>query len=136
MTRSDLILGTIRTGVPGAVGAFLAWLVAQIPAVADYIAMTEAQLATLGFAGTSVEGLLSAAIIGLIIAAYYWAVRKIGAKYPSVEKWLLGSAKQPVYFTPADAHIVTDSIPVPESREAVQTAGDSVIVAENQEVLR
>lgn len=132
-SRNDRILGTIRTAVPGAVGVFIAWLIGKIPAVADYISMIDRQLD--GMAVT-VQGLLTAAVTGLVIAAYYWLVRKVGDKYPEVEKWLLGSAKQPVYFQPADAQVVKQSIPVPDEREAELTAGDSVVLEQSKHEVR
>lgn len=128
MTRSDKIIGTIRTYVPSAVGFFLAWLIAKVPAVADVIAGIDQQLMEAGFVGTTVSGLLVAITTALIVALYYWLVRTIGQRYPMVERWLLGSAKQPLYFQEADAAVVADAIPVPEYRDAQQTAGSSVII--------
>lgn len=128
MTLSDRIVGTIRTAVPGAVGVFIAWLIGKIPAVAAYITQADALLATLDLGGMTVQGLLTAAVTGLIIALYYWLARKAGDRWPVVERWLLGSAKQPVYFKPDRDEQVMDAVPEPAAREVTGTAGDSVIV--------
>lgn len=98
MTRQDLILATIRTAVPGVVGAALAWLITQIPAVADVIAAIDGVL-TQSMPGTTVIGLLNLIVLGLVIAAYYWAARELGKRRPIVERFLLGSAKTPGTYT-------------------------------------
>lgn len=97
-TRQDLILATIRTAVPGAVGYLLAQLVAAVPVVADWIAWLDAQIAATGYPDLSVLTLLSAAVVGLVIGAYYWIVRKLGQRWPIIERWLLGSAQKPVAY--------------------------------------
>lgn len=96
-TRQDLILATIRTAVPAAVGWALAWLISRIPAVADFIALVDGVLAQ-SAPGYSVTILLTAAAIGLVTAAYYWVVRELGARWPIVERFLLGSVRQPVAY--------------------------------------
>lgn len=97
LTRQDLILATIRTAVPAAVGWFIAWVIARIPAVADVIATIDKVLAT-SAPGYTVAVILNAACIGLVVAAYYWAVRVLGKRWPVIERFLLGSAKQPTYI--------------------------------------
>jgi hypothetical protein len=99
-TRQQLILATIRTAVPAAVGWVLAWLISRIPAVGDIIATVDGVLAT-SAPGYTVSLVLTAACVGLVTAGYYWGVRELGRRWPLVERFLLGSAKQPVYVMPA-----------------------------------
>ncbi|MFI8593718.1 hypothetical protein ACIGCK_04720 [Microbacterium sp. NPDC078428] len=98
MTRQDLILATIRTGVPAAVGWLLAQLITLIPVIGNGIASIDRILAT-SAPGFTVSYILEAAAIGAVVAAYYWAVRKLGQRWPIVERFLLGSAKQPVAYS-------------------------------------
>ena len=97
MSRQDLILATIRTAVPAAIGAFIAWVIARIPAVADIITTVDGILAE-SAPGFTVVGILGAICIGLVTAAYFWIVRQIGQRWPIVERFLLGSAKQPIGY--------------------------------------
>lgn len=98
-TRQDLILATIRTAIPGAVGWGLAWLIARIPAVADIIATIDGVLAT-SAPGFTVVAILNLIAIGVVVGAYYWIARKLGARWPIVERFLLGSSKAPTAYTP------------------------------------
>ena len=126
-TRQDLILATIRTAIPAAVGAFLAWLISRIPAVADVIAATDGVLAEAapGFKLTT-AGLLAAACIGLVTGAYYWAAREAGKRWPIVERFLLGSVRQPVTYVDgrADGVQVITTLPDPSTatRDEYQSA--------------
>lgn len=86
----------IRTYVPILVGAILGWAITQFTAVANAIAWLDAQLPSI-FPGTDWRDLLNAAAIAAVTALYYWGARKIGAKFPNVEKWLLGSSAVPNY---------------------------------------
>lgn len=102
-TRSDLIIATIRTAIPGAIGWLIAWLIARIPVVADVIAWIDGVLAT-SAPGYTVVVLLNLVAVGLTIAVYYRAVRWSGQRWPGIERWLLGSAMQPVYTVQERAH--------------------------------
>lgn len=95
-TRHDLILATIRTAVPAALGWLLGWAIAQIPAIADYIAAADLLLTQSGV-GQSVAALLNAAGVAAAVALYYWIARRLGAKWPALERWLLGSSATPTY---------------------------------------
>lgn len=86
----------IRTYVPLAIGAILGWAIVQFTVVADAIAWLNAQIPVI-FPGTDWRELLDAAAIAAVTALYYWGARKIGARWPKVEKWLLGSSATPVY---------------------------------------
>ncbi|MBM3716234.1 MAG: hypothetical protein FJW64_10990 [Actinobacteria bacterium] len=101
LTRQAIIIATIRTAIPGAVGWLLAMLIARIPAVADVIATVDVVLAASapGVPGLTVAALLNAALVGLAVAAYYWLARELGRRWPIVERFLLGSAQQPIYAT-------------------------------------
>jgi len=96
MIRQDLIIATVRTAVPGAVGYLLAQLIAAIPAVADWIVTVDEVLAV-SAPGVTIVALVNAGAIALVIAAYYWVARELGRHFPVLERFLLGSAKTPTY---------------------------------------
>lgn len=124
-TRQDLILATIRTAIPAAVGWALAWLIARIPAVADAITVVDGILAE-SAPGYSVIVLLNAIAVGLIVALYYWAARELGSRWPIVERFLLGSVRQPVTYIDGRAEgvqvITTLPDPATSTREEYQSA--------------
>lgn len=99
MTRQDQIIAVIRTGVPALVGSLLAFVIAHVPFVASAIAWTDAQLSGYGLPGVVL--VLQALIVALIVAGYYWLARRVGARWPAVEKWLLGRSATPLYHRPA-----------------------------------
>lgn len=86
----------IRTYTPIAVGAILGWLIATYTIVADALAWLDANVTAI-FPGTDWRELLNAAAIAAVTALYYWGARQIGRRWPSVEKWLLGSSAVPLY---------------------------------------
>ena len=128
MTNHDRILGTIRTFTPAAVGAFLAWLVSKIPAVAEWLAGVDALLSQGDFGGATAQGILTALAIGGFTALYYWLVRVLSPRWPWLEA-LLGSKKTPVFMIQSEEEKVTETIEEHEDREVVETAGESVIIA-------
>jgi len=91
MTIKERLAGYIRTIVPVLYGLAISWLVSRVPAVQDALDFLSETL------GTDVTAALGFLVTGLVIAGYYWAARKIGARFPAVEKWLLGSSLVPVY---------------------------------------
>ena len=93
MTINDRIIATIRTGVPALWGMFWAWLIAQIPAVADVLAWLSE------WAGEDVYRLIELALTGLVIAGYYFVARWAGERWPWLERWLVGRSLVPVYVT-------------------------------------
>lgn len=97
MTRQDLIIATIRTAVPGAVGYLLALLIGAIPAVREWIDNIDLLLQA-SAPGTTVVALLNVLVVGLAIAAYYWLARELGRRVPALEKWLLGRSATPSYI--------------------------------------
>lgn len=86
----------IRTYVPIAIGAILGWLIATYTFVADLIRGLDVNVATY-LPGTDWRELLNAAAIATVTALYYWGARQVGRRWPSVEKWLLGSSAVPQY---------------------------------------
>lgn len=86
----------IRTYVPLAVGAILGWLLVKFTVIATAIAWLDVQLPSI-FPGTDWRELLNAAAIAATTALYYWGARKIGARWPAAERWLLGSSAVPNY---------------------------------------
>lgn len=131
VNMNDRIIAYIRTGTPAAVGAFLTWLISRIPAVADWLVILDGQLADLfGGLDVTVSGLLTAIVFGLVTTGYYAAARWLGAKFPAVEKWLLGRSAIPVYLTPQNAETVTETVPVPAERKASVTFGEDVVITE------
>lgn len=83
----------IRTYVPLIVGSILGWLLASYTWLSDALAVVAAILPP----GTDWRQLLNAAAIAAVTALYYWGARKIGQRWPAVEKWLLGSSATPNY---------------------------------------
>ena len=75
----NLALSLIRTYVPLAVGAFVAWLLTLGVDISD-----------------SVQASVVVALTGLLQAIYYTAVRLLESKFPVVGK-LLGASSAPKY---------------------------------------
>ncbi len=127
ITRQAIIIATIRTAIPAAIGWLLAWLIGRVPVVADIIATVDSTLAAAapGVPGLTVAALLNAAAIGAVVALYYWAARILGRRWPIVETFLLGSSQQPVYAKQnADGVYDITGLPDPSksTREDFQTA--------------
>lgn len=97
MNISDRIIATIRTGVPALVGLILAQLIAHVPVVAEIITFIDRELSLIT-EGVPVAQILAAAATAGVIAAYYYAARLVGARWPVVEKWLLGRSVVPIYI--------------------------------------
>lgn len=77
---SDAIVGTIRTAVPTLVGTFVAWLFGLGVQV-----------------DSDGEKALSAALVALLVAAYYALATLLERKVNPAFGWLLGIAKAPAY---------------------------------------
>jgi hypothetical protein len=88
---SDRITALIRTLVPALYGVGITWLIGRFPAVQDALAWLSA---TIGFDASAA---ISLALTALVIAGYYWIARTLGARFPSLEKWLLGRSVVPTY---------------------------------------
>ena len=100
MTDNKPILPTIdplaylRTAVPVWWGSLLAFLAAQIPAVANLFAFIDAQ------AGAGWREIVGFVATAAVIFGYYWVARQIGRRWPAAEKWLIGSSARPIYVEP------------------------------------
>lgn len=103
----------IRTYVPLLIGMLLGWLITSYTAVADVLASADELLVAAG-ASVNARTLLDALAIALVTAAYYWTARQIGRRWPSLERWLLGSSAQPVYGL-AQAEIVDADITITDN---------------------
>lgn len=92
---NDRIIATIRTLVPALWGLALSWLISQWPVVATVLDWLTAQL------GADVRTIIGLALTGLVIAGWYWLIRKLGEWFPAAQKWIerlgLGSSKTPTY---------------------------------------
>lgn len=120
-TRQELILATIRTAVPSAVGWLLAQLIARIPVVDDVIRQIDVVLAE-SAPGFTVRVVLNAAAVALVVAVYYWAVRQLGRRWPLVERFLLGSARQPTYIDARSSTTVPVITTLPDPATSTRSA--------------
>lgn len=130
LTRQAIILATIRTAVPAAIGWLIAQLIAQVPIVAQLILSLDGILAdAVPGSALTVSTLINAAAVGLVVAAYYWLARELGRRWPIVERFLLGSSRQPLYATQdADGVFSITGLPDPSemTREQWQNAARAI----------
>ena len=94
MNVQDRITALIRTLVPALYGVGITWLIGRFPAVQDGLAWLSSTV------GVDVSAALSLIITALVIAGYYWVARALGARFPALERWLLGRSVVPVYTSP------------------------------------
>jgi hypothetical protein len=128
MTDNKPILPTIdplaylRTAVPAAWGSLLAFLAAQIPIVAQLFTFIDQQF---GEGWRQLSGFVATAAV---IFGYYWVARQIGRRWPTAEKWLIGSSSQPIYVEPhADATVEVRNPSWTAEEQAEQDARDAVV---------
>lgn len=88
---SDQVASWIRTNVPYAIAAALAWLAANAGIVVDEKTSQGLMLGT----------------AGLVLAVYYAAARKLEQRWPGAG-WLLGLAKAPKY-PESGRHVAIDA---------------------------
>jgi hypothetical protein len=93
MTVSDRIAALIRTIVPALYGVAITFLIGRFPVIQDGLHWLSTTL------GTDASAAIQLFITALVIAGYYWVARKLGARFPVLEKWLLGSSLIPTYAT-------------------------------------
>lgn len=120
MTNQDRIIALIRTAVPSLYGAALAWAISLLPFMQtafDWLSATFEQDVV-----SAIESVFTVACI----AAFYWVARKAGARWPGLEKWLLGRSLVPIYETDG-VYVVYK--PSPED-EAAFAAGETRRVQE------
>lgn len=91
MTNQDRIIALIRTLVPALYGVALAWVIGRFEWVQEALDWLTVQL------GADVSALIQGVLVAAVIAGYYWVARKLGARFPWLERWLLGRALIPVY---------------------------------------
>lgn len=94
MIVSDRIAALIRTLVPALYGVGITWLIGRFPVVQDGLAWLSETL------GTDVSAAISLVLTAGVIAGYYAVARKLGARFPALERWLLGSSLVPSYSKP------------------------------------
>lgn len=108
MTVSDRIAALIRTLVPALYGVAITFLVGRFPIIQDGLHWLSGTL------GTDASAAIQLFVTALVIAGYYWAARKLGARFPVLERWLLGSSLVPQYTTnPPPVVGVDTGIPTP-----------------------
>ena len=81
----------LRTLVPALWGSLLAFLAGLTPASAAALSFIDTQF------GEGWRNLTAALATAAIIFAYYWVARQIGRRWPSAERWLIGSSRAPIY---------------------------------------
>lgn len=131
---SDLIVALLRTIVPAWWGSLVAWFLAQLAGILP------GQITT-ALADALAADVVRAAVVAIVIGAWYWAWRKLS---PHVPDWLvrlaLGSVRTPTYtLTPAatsadgQAHVITT---VPDldsaSAEEIEEAATQLLALADQ----
>lgn len=91
MNLSDRFVATLRTLVPALWGVIITWLVGRFPAVQDALVWLSETL------GYDVAALIGLVLTAGVIAGYYWLARKLGDRFPALERWLVGSSAVPSY---------------------------------------
>jgi hypothetical protein len=91
MPLREKFAALIRTVVPALYGVGISWLVSRFPAVQDALDWLNETV------GADVSAAIGLAVTALVIGGYYWLARKLGARFPALEKWLLGSSLVPIY---------------------------------------
>ncbi|MDI6023631.1 hypothetical protein QBL02_08745 [Leucobacter sp. UT-8R-CII-1-4] len=89
---------SIRTFVAALVGVLLVRLVAALPAVAAGLAWADGVFTEAGYAGISALALVQAVVTAAVILAYQKVAQRLGDRWPSAEKWMLGSSARPSYM--------------------------------------
>lgn len=91
MTVNERFIALIRTVVPYLWSAAIVWLIGRFPIAADVIAWLN------DFSNQDVTVALGLLFTGLVLAGYYWVARWAGAKWPVLERWLIGRSIVPSY---------------------------------------
>lgn len=101
--KSDSTVAAVRTIVPALIGVALARLIAGVPVVAAVLAWFDQLIVDVAAAGgvpligVTAVWLIQAGLTALVIWAWYAAARALGNRWPSIEKWMLGSEARPHY---------------------------------------
>ena len=88
---------SIRTFVAALVGVLLVRIITAVPAIAYGIAWVDGVFAEAGYAGLSALAIVQAVITAAVILAYQKIAQWLGDRWPSIEKWMLGSSARPHY---------------------------------------
>lgn len=88
---------SVRTFVAALIGVLIIRIVGAIPAVADAFAWIDAVFAEAGYAAVSGLAVVQAVITAAVILGYQKVAQWLGDRWPSVEKWMLGSDSRPHY---------------------------------------
>ena len=86
-----------RTFIAALVGVLIARVVAALPVIADTLAWVDGIFVEAGYAGISALAVVNAAVVAAVILVYQKAAQWLGDRWPSVEKWMLGSDARPSY---------------------------------------
>lgn len=103
MAKTQKGIWNIRILVPAFIGVVLSRIIAAYTVVADLIAWCDefifevTERAGVAVVGEPTVMLLNAALTALTIWLWHLAATRLGDNWPSVEKWMLGSAARPHY---------------------------------------
>lgn len=86
-----------RTFIAALVGVLIARVVAAVPMIADTLAWVDGIFVEAGYAGISALAVVNAVVVAAVILLYQKAAQWLGDRWPSVEKWMLGSDARPSY---------------------------------------
>ncbi len=86
-----------RTFIAALVGVLIARVVAALPVIADTLAWVDGIFVEAGYAGISALAVVNAVVVAAVILVYQKAAQWLGDRWPSVEKWMLGSDARPSY---------------------------------------
>ena len=89
---------SIRTFAAALVGVLLVRLTAALPVAAGLITWADGVFAEAGYAGISALALVQAVVTAAVILAYQKLAQRLGDRWPSAEKWMLGSSARPSYM--------------------------------------
>lgn len=88
---------SVRTFFAALIGVLIVRLVSAVPAIAAGFAWVDGVFAEAGYAGVSILAFVQAVITAAVILLYQKVAQWIGDRWPSVEKWMLGSDSRPHY---------------------------------------
>ncbi|MGK0740450.1 hypothetical protein ACSHWG_00975 [Leucobacter sp. Z1108] len=87
----------VRTFIAAFAGVLVTRLVGAIPAIGEVLAWLDGVFAEAGYGGMSALALVQAAVVAGVILGYQKIAQALGDRWPSVEKWMLGSDARPSY---------------------------------------
>lgn len=117
---TDQRRATARTIIPALIGVLLAQLIAKLPAFAavlgwaDEVLADTAEAAGLPAAQFTAVAILNALLAAVVVWAWYRLARTLGDRWPSLEKWMLGSAERPQYPTAGSELVPAGMLDGPE----------------------